>query len=79
MKNLVFILLCFLVFSNSFAQSKKDLAKNNILSETTTVTKIEDGKEITFKDTYTVYDKDGKVIEETNYNKEGAVKEKKII
>lgn len=77
MKNLSVLLFCCFVISNSFAQSKKDIAKNNILSETATVTKIEDGKEITFKDTYTVYDKDGKVIEETNYNKEGAVKDKK--
>lgn len=58
------------------AQSKKDLRENKILSETTYTTSYENGKEVSYKDTYTVYDKNGNVIEETEYAKNGDIKRK---
>ncbi|MEI6574903.1 MAG: hypothetical protein WCO63_01870 [Bacteroidota bacterium] len=59
-----------------FAQSKKDIRNAKIASETTTVTQTDNGKDITYKETYTIYDKNGNVTEQTEYNKEGAVKRK---
>jgi hypothetical protein len=58
------------------AQSKKDIRENKILSETTYTTSYENGKEVSYKDTYTVYDKNGNVIEETEYTKTGDIKRK---
>jgi YD repeat-containing protein len=67
-----------LLFSLSvFSQSKKDLKNNKVQSETSFVTINENGKEITYKDSYTTYDKEGRVVEETDYYKDGTIKQKK--
>jgi hypothetical protein len=58
------------------AQSKKDIRENKIVSETSTISITENGKEIIYKDSFTVYDKQGNIIEQTDYNKEGGIKRK---
>lgn len=70
------IALCLLQISNVIAQSKKDIKENKIVSETTYVTIIENGKETTYKDTYTLYDKNGCVAELTEFYKDGTIKKK---
>jgi hypothetical protein len=59
------------LYGNVFAQSKKEIRENKINSETVYITRL-DGKEV--KDTYTVYDKNGNMIEKVDYNKDGVVK-----
>jgi hypothetical protein len=65
-----------LVMTNVTAQSKKDIRDNKIVSETSFVTTMENGKETTYKESYTIYDKKGCVTEQTEYTKEGAIKRK---
>lgn len=67
----------FLLYFSSFSQSKKDLKLNKVQTETSYITQKENGKEVTFKDSYTVYDKEGRTIEETEYYKDGTIKQKK--
>lgn len=72
MKYLLFFLFPFLVFS----QSKKDVRKNNIKSVTEVITEYENGKESTHNDVSKKFDKNGAVIQEINYDKNGVLKEK---
>ena len=72
---LTLVLFCFAV-STAVGQGKKDIRDNRIATETSYVTSTENGKEITYKDSYTVYDKNGCVVEQIDYNKEGAIKRK---
>jgi len=76
----IYIFVLVLIISVNFlsAQSKKDIRNNKIESETATITYTENGKDITFKDSYTVYDKNGNVIEQTEYNRDGNIKSKTI-
>jgi hypothetical protein len=74
-KLLVIVVLCLTITTVS-AQSKKDIRENKITSETSNITTIENGKEVTYKDSYIVYDKNGNVTEETEYNKDGTIKRK---
>lgn len=76
LKILFFFLIFMLTISSLSAQSKKDIRNNKVGSETTFVTVIENGKEITFKDSYTVYDKNGNVSEQTEFNRDGSIKNK---
>jgi len=76
LKNLIMTLLAFCICSASFSQKKKDIKKDKIKSTTETITKIENGKEVTYKDSYTSFDKNGNIIEEINYNKDGTVKKR---
>lgn len=71
----VIVLLCLTITTVS-AQSKKDIRENKIVSETSNITTIDNGKEVTYKDSYVVYDKNGNVAEETEYNKDGTIKRK---
>jgi hypothetical protein len=66
---------CFAI-TTVMGQGKKEIRDNKIASETSYVTSYENGKEITYKESYTVYDKNGCVTEQTEYNKEGAIKRK---
>lgn len=59
-----------------FAQSKKDIRKNSIKGITEVVTEYENGKESTHNDVSKKFDKEGEVIQEINYDKNGALKEK---
>lgn len=75
--SLTFISLFLLTFfGTGFSQSKKEIKKNKILSVTEWTIKMEDGKEITYKESYTAYDKNGNVTENTEYNKDGSIKKK---
>lgn len=76
MKTVKYILFSIIVLLNlsAFSQSKKLLKEHKINSETVYVTKVVDGKEVELKDSKTVYDKNGKVIEEEEYNKQGELK-----
>ena len=60
----------------SFAQSKKDIRKNNIKGITEVVIEYENGKETTHNDVAKRFDKEGEVIQEINYDKNGVLKEK---
>ena len=59
-----------------FAQSKKAIRKNNIKGITEVVTEYEAGKESTHNDVAKKFDRDGEVIQEINYDKNGILKEK---
>jgi hypothetical protein len=74
-KLLAFTIFCTTISAVS-AQSKKDIRENKIISETSNITAVENGKEVTYKDSYIVYDKNGNVTEETEYNKDGSIKRK---
>ncbi|MDD5571342.1 MAG: hypothetical protein PHD97_09350 [Bacteroidales bacterium] len=58
------------------AQGKKDIKTYKVSSETSYITVNENGKEVTYKDSYTAYDKDGKVTEQTEFYKDGTIKRK---
>ncbi len=75
--SILFLFLLFIALNTS-AQSKKDIKNNKIASETSMITTSEDGKEVTYKDSYTVYDKNGCVTEQLDYAKDGTVKRKEI-
>jgi hypothetical protein len=56
-----------------FAQSKKDISKNKIRSVTENVVLYGKGKETSYKESYTLFNKAGKVLEEVNYNLDGSI------
>src|SRR5580765_5930137 len=65
-----FVLLVFC--SSAFAQSKKEVKKFNIKSCTVSVTALDStGKEKSFTDSYNAYDKNGKVIDEKEFDHNG--------
>lgn len=80
MKIKIVIIFAITLFTNfySYSQSKKDLKTNKVASETCYVTITENGKDITYKDSYTVYDKEGRVTEQTEFYKDGTVKHKEV-
>lgn len=59
------------------AQSKKDIRNNKISAITTITTNFENGKEISYKDCSTIFDKNGNIVEETEYFSNGTIKSKK--
>lgn len=60
----------------SYGQNKKDIKKYKIKSITETVSITENNKTITYKEYYTLFDKNGKIIEETEFNADGSIKKK---
>ncbi len=75
--NLFFFTVIFLLFClRSFAQSKKELRKNNVKGITEIITEYENGKESTHNDVSKKFDKEGETIQEINYDKNGVLKEK---
>lgn len=58
----------------SLAQGKKDVKKNKIKSMTEFVTITENGKEISYKAYYVVFNKNADIIEEAEYNSNGTIK-----
>ncbi len=58
----------------SLAQGKKDIKKNKIKSITEFVTVTENGKEISYKAYYVVFNKNSEIIEETEYTSNGSIK-----
>ena len=75
MKYLLMIVLPF-IWMESFAQSKKEIRKNNIKGVSEVITEYENGKESTHNDVSKKFDKEGEVIQEINYDKNGVLKEK---
>jgi hypothetical protein len=73
----IFAITAFTALS-SFSQSKKDIKVNKIATETSYITVTENGKDVTYKDSYTVYDKEGRVTEQTDFYKDGTVKHKEV-
>ena len=79
MIKLTLLFACVLAsFTVSFAQSKKYIKKHKIKSITETITTFENGKELTRNDQFSRYDKDGQIIEQIDYDKNGKVKTKTI-
>ena len=66
---------CVLGYS-SFAQGKKDVKKYKIRSITEIVSTTENGQEITYKAYYIAFNKDGEIVEETEYYSNGTIKKK---
>jgi hypothetical protein len=60
----------------SVAQSKKEIKNNKIKSVTELETVTENGKEITYKIYYCMFDKSGRIIEETDFNKNGNIQKR---
>ena len=72
--NSLFVAL--LSISVSWAQSKKEVKKYDLITATETITEVIDGKEVTRNDSYKKFDKDGNVIEEVKYDNYGKVEER---
>jgi hypothetical protein len=68
--------LVFSIVSGSFGQGKKDVKKYKIKSITEFVSSVENGKEANYKAYYIAFNKDGEVLEETEFSSNGAVKKK---
>ena len=60
------------------AQSSKDISKYKVKAVTNTITKLVEGKEVTFKDSYERYDKNGNMLEEIKYDEKAEQKRKKL-
>jgi len=75
-------IFCFLFFCAFMkvltAQDKKDVKKNKIKSVTEFVVLNENGKDVTFKGYYKAFDKNGKSIEETEFNRDGSIQKKDL-
>lgn len=75
LKRLLFICISFApVFI--FAQSKKEVKNLKIKSCTETTTEYANGKELTFKNSYEEFDKNGNTTVLIEYNTDGSVKRK---
>ena len=60
----------------AFAQSKKEIKEYKIKSTTENTTETVDGKEVTYKSTYSAFNKNGETTEKTEYNPDGSIKRK---
>ncbi|MBA3665571.1 MAG: hypothetical protein H0W61_15395 [Bacteroidetes bacterium] len=69
-KAVILFSVLFFISNLAFAQSKKEVKKNNIRSSM--VVDLENGK--TLNNKKTVFDKNGETLEETDYDKDGAQK-----
>jgi uncharacterized protein YxeA len=58
------------------AQSRKDVKKYGIKACTESITKTENGKEVTYKDSYRSFDKSGNTTEQTEFTHDGKVRKK---
>jgi len=76
---LFFAFILFCVTSLSIAQSKKEIKKYKIKSITETISIMEKGKSIVYKDHYILFDKNGEIVEEIEYNRDGSVKKKQLV
>jgi len=66
-----------LVSFSAFGQSKKEIKNNKIKSIAVWQADVENGKTVTYKDSYEEFDKQGRSILKIEYNKEGKIKRKK--
>jgi hypothetical protein len=70
------IIGCALYIQLGYSQSRDVISKFNVKSQTEIITEIINGVEITYKDTYTGFDKNGNTIEEIKYGKDSSVKKR---
>jgi|ERR1035437_3820722 hypothetical protein len=61
-----------------FSQKKKEIKLNKIKTTTESITETNAGKEVTYKDTYSSFDKNGNILEEIKYNSDGTIKKKTV-
>ena len=74
------LLLLALLPSILFAQKRKEIKKYKIKSVTEWTTLYESGKvSATFKSQYTAFNKEGKTIEDTEFNRDGTLKKKETV
>src|SRR5690348_2185184 len=66
----------FLVHCSAIGQSRKDIKKFGIKSTTETVVEYVNGKEVSHIESIEKFDKEGNVIEDTEYNKDHTFKKK---
>ncbi len=81
MKSIIVILFLFLA-SPGFGQNKKEkkaIKTYGVKSVTETVTETVNGKEVTRKDSYTVYDKNANITLNEEYRKDGTLKHKETV
>lgn len=76
MKTRILIMLVAMMPVLAVAQSKKDIKKYGIKNCTEWVTKNENGKEISYKESFKAFDKNGYTIEQIEYYKDGRIKRK---
>ncbi|MFM7023092.1 MAG: hypothetical protein ACKOXB_08945 [Flavobacteriales bacterium] len=76
LRSLYLCLFISLLAGSAWAQSKKDVKKYNIKSATETVTATINGKEITYVESVTTYNKEGKETSVTVNNPDGTLKKK---
>ncbi|GAB4132556.1 MAG: hypothetical protein Fur0041_03960 [Bacteroidia bacterium] len=63
----------------AFAQSKKEVKQFKIKAVTETLTTYENGKQTaSYKSAYRVFDKEGNVTEDTEYNKDGSIRKREL-
>lgn len=70
------IIAALFLFTSSFAQSKKEIKTNKIKSTTEFTTEIISGKEVTYKSSYSVFDKEGNTVEKQDFMPDGTLKKK---
>ena len=61
------------------AQGKKDIKKNKIKSITELITVTDNNKTNSYKEQYTAFNKNGEIIEEIEFNKDGSIKKKATV
>ncbi|MFH1320177.1 MAG: hypothetical protein ABII90_05920 [Bacteroidota bacterium] len=72
-----FLLFIFLVCANCcYAQSKKNIKKNQVISKTEWKYIYDKGNETKYKSAYIMYDKQGNILEEITYNPDGTIIQK---
>jgi hypothetical protein len=77
MKQTLLLMVVLLFTAKVGAQSRKQAKEYKIKSTTETTTLFENGKEgVTYKSSYKAFDKDGNVIEEVDYNKDGSTRKR---
>jgi hypothetical protein len=71
-KIITILFLCLAL--TGFAQNKKDVKKYKLKSVTETLTTTENGKEITYIESVTLFNADGKEVSATEYNSDKSIK-----
>jgi hypothetical protein len=73
-KQITLFLILLIVPIISEAQSRREISKWKIKSITSTVTEVKNGEQITYKNTYWAFDKNGNKIEALEFDKKGQPK-----
>ena len=78
MKKLKYVVVILLVVVTVvvFSQNKKTAKSHKLKSSTVWQTDIDNGKSVTYKDSYEEFDKNGHSLQKIDYKKDGTVKKK---